>query len=180
MESLEILERIANPQEPPLQMEDIEKKRDEVLQAGDNLAPLKNGLDGMEKAFKGRGDLTDWSYELLGLIDDCFVKHYMDDGEPVNSLFTPDCPDNFNRFAKYCCDVDEVLRTSADAPTYCREYFTFYSIWQLRGYGFPVPLGTASVVDCLHKICSKLRNGFVEVSIHLIRLDARRSLLCRA
>ena len=131
-------------------MEDIEKKRDEVLQAGDNLALLKVDLDGMEKAFEGRGELTDWNYELLGEIDKCFVKHYMDAGEPVVSLFTPDCPDNFNRFAKYCADVDEVLAASADTPKFSREYFTFYSIWQLRGYGFPVPLGTASVVDALN------------------------------
>ncbi|KAH9983733.1 hypothetical protein BJV77DRAFT_1072649 [Russula vinacea] len=140
LESLEILERIANPKEPPLQMEDIEKKHDEVLQAGNNLALLK----------------------LLGKIDECFVKHYMDAGKLVDSLFTPDFPDNFNQFVKYCANVDEVLAASANTLRFSREYFTFYSIWQLRGYSFPVLLRTALVVDALNKISMKLQNGFVE------------------
>lgn len=160
-----MLERIANPAEPPLGYQAIVKIRKSFDTNTANREVLKDELKSMEKSFRGRGDLKHWTPEILGEIDDCFVKAYMEDDEPVASLFFPGCPDNYNRFLEYCNGVDQVLRRHPnDGPKFGREYFAYYSIWQMQEYGFPVPLGTASVVEALNKITSNVRAGFTEVS----------------
>jgi hypothetical protein len=167
--SIEYLERIANPEGPPLDFAAIEEKKKLFCEVGDG-DDLRNTLADMEKAFKKLGDLSSWSSELLNDIDAAFVKNYLDqDGESA-SLFFPHDMDNFNRFRHYCTDVDEALRKhAASAPPYAREYFAYYSIWQMREWKFPMPLGTASVVISLNNMLNKMKNGFAEVSTVLHR-----------
>jgi hypothetical protein len=110
--------------------------------------------------------LAAWSPEVLDLIDKVFIRNYVqNDGEPVPSLFFPKNRDNLNRFMTYCNNVDNMLQTLEDkSPLYACEYFAYYSIWQMRGWSFPVPLGTTSVVDILYKMLKRLKVGFSEVS----------------
>ena len=123
----------------------------------------------MTDAFKGRGDASSWNEELLAKINECFVRNYKDKDDPAapfcDSLFFPDS-DNYNRFTKYQMDVDKVLQEESHvAPRYAREYFSYYAlIWQLKGRSFPVPLGTASVIDAVHQLATKYRRGLSEVS----------------
>jgi len=92
------------------------------------------------------------------------LNYLNEDGDPIPCLFFPHNVDNLNRFMGYCNDVDLALRThSQSAPPYAREYFMYYTIWQMRGWRFPVPLGTASVVGALEKMTTKLSRGFSEV-----------------
>lgn len=163
---MEYLERIANPTAPPLDLDAIDKKKTEFMMEEGDMKELRMSIKEMEDAFRNPGHLSSWNPQLLGEIDRCFVNNYVgDDGEPVPSLFFPDSPDNMNRFMKYCSDVDLALRTSSEtAPRYAREYFMFYSIWQNRPWGFPMPLGTASVVGILHKMTKAVESGFSEVS----------------
>ena len=49
-------------------------------------------------------------------------------------------------------------------PPYAREYFAIYTMWALQGFGFPVLLVTASVVECLNKILNGSSKGMIEVS----------------
>jgi hypothetical protein len=37
---------------------------------------------------------------------------------------------------------------------YAKEYFAYFTIYQMQEYKFPVPLGTKSVVNALHKIAA--------------------------
>jgi|HubBroStandDraft_1064217.scaffolds.fasta_scaffold185537_2 hypothetical protein len=130
------------------------------------LCLLRANLNGMEQAFQNPGELSSWSPDMLHKIDQVFVKNYLDeDGEPVASLFFPNSADNLNRFMTYCNEVDHELRMEPEsAPRYAREYFLYFSIWQMRGWSFPVPLGTASVVGVLAKMAKRVKNGFSEVS----------------
>ena len=167
IESVEYLERIANEVEPPLSIDQIEDKKYLFDASMDSdWKDLKDGLVGMERAFKKTGDLSRWSAELLDEIDAAFVKHYLDDdGEPIQTLFFPGETQNLNNFAAYCKDVEQALRKHASSgPPHARAYFVYYSIWQMRGWKFPVPLGTASVVGALNKILKRVKNGFAEVS----------------
>jgi hypothetical protein len=120
----------------------------------------------MEDAFAKAGDLSSWTPNLLDEIDRCFEKNYLSQGgEPVPYLFFPRSADNLNKFMTYCSEVDEVLRKhSQESPPWAREYFAYYSIWQMRGWGFPVPLGTKSVVGVLDLMVSTVKKGFSEVS----------------
>lgn len=169
IESVEVLEKLANPNEPPLTLEEIKSARNEFRETQMDPSVLRSSLAKMEEAFDTFGDLKEWDYrdcEVLGKIDDCFVKHYMKKGEPATFLFSPNSAKNATAFAKYCDDVDLVLRQNSDkAPKYAREYFAYYSIWEMRGYGFPIPLGTRSVIECLDKILREAQKGFIEVSI---------------
>jgi hypothetical protein len=128
----------------------------------------------MEKAFIGRGNLENWSAEVLGKIDECFVKRYMNGDMPISTFFFPGNENgSYDLFLQYCGDVDQVLRLNeSGAPPYAREYFAYYTIWQMRGFSFPVPLGTASVVEALHTIASLVPLGFTEVRcISMMFLD---------
>ena|ERR1700761_889009 len=168
MESVEFLERIANLNEPPMNLEAIHTIRMEFGKPGSDKTTLQNQLRGMERIFiEERGNLALWKPEVLSAIDECFVRHYMLEGDPHASLFAPDNADNLNLFRLYVNDVDKVLRVhSSAAPRYARSYFAFYSIWQMQGFRFPMPLGTASVIEALNKILLKVKQGFSEVSIY--------------
>jgi hypothetical protein len=166
VDSVEHLERIANPSKPPLDFSAIEAKKNRFEAQSGDMDELRKSLEGMEDAFRKPGDLSSWTPQLLEAIDDCFVKNYMDDdGEAVPSLFFPDSTDNMNRFMTYRTDVDLAIRTHSEtAPQFAREYFAYYCIWQMRGWPFPVPLGTASVVGALNKMTKTIKKGFSEVS----------------
>ena len=120
----------------------------------------------MENAFEMPGDLSSWTSQLLDEIDRCFVKNYVaEDGVPVPYLFFPNCAENLNRYIDYYEEVDRVFRMhSRTAPKYAREYFAYYSIWQMRQWPFPVPLGTKSVVGILNDMARSVTVGFSEVS----------------
>jgi hypothetical protein len=149
----------------------IAEKRAAFLDSGGNDADPRASLAGMEMAFQGRGDLQSWNPEVLNEIDGCFLDTYMAGDEINTSLFFPESADNYSLFRKYCNMVDRVLcRRANEVPDHAREYFAFYSIWQMRGYTFPVPLGTKSVVYALHKTAEMVKPGFVEVSCELFRL----------
>ncbi|KAI0261575.1 hypothetical protein BGY98DRAFT_1104417, partial [Russula aff. rugulosa BPL654] len=167
VQSVEYLERIANEREPPLKYAEVEKIKEAFLdlEKEDDATELQESLKGMEKAFEKTGDLSSWSPELMHDIDQAFVKSYMDEnGEAAAHLFFPDSAKNINAFAAYCTNVDKALRKHAKtAPPYAHEYFIYYSIWQMRGWRFPVPLGTASVVGVLNKMLKQVKNGFSEV-----------------
>jgi hypothetical protein len=161
-----MIERIANPTAPPLDQKTLDDMRNGLTNAeGEDMRRRMDELDGMEKAFQGRGDLRTWSPEVLDEIDDCFLKAYMAKDELSPFLFFPDDTNNLNKFQEYFYEVDNVLRKRAnEVPAHTRAYFAYYSTWQMRGYKFPVPLGTRSVVFSLHKVAELVETGFKEVS----------------
>ena len=179
-ESVETLERIANPKKPPMKLSEIEEKRNEVneVQGDEELAAVKAELKEMDNAYlSGRGNLDVWTPEIMEEIDQAFVNNFMESQEPLDFLFFPNSPEYLNAYGVYLQEVDDILvKHQEDLPKYCREYLAYYSIWEMRGYKFPVPIGTASVVECLHKIASERRKGFIEVSILL--LDSARGAGC--
>lgn len=162
-----MLERMANPEKPPLDREAIEKIRRQLLNPASDKVALKGKLSEMERAFRGRGDVSKWNEELLAKIDAQFVKRYLDDaGQPHDHLFFPNNPENLNAFTQYYQDVDHLLTMHPDlAPKYAREYFSYYAIWEMQGYAFPMPLGTANVVKTLDELAARYSRGFCEVSI---------------
>ncbi|KAH9019230.1 hypothetical protein EDB85DRAFT_1896816 [Lactarius pseudohatsudake] len=171
IESIEVLERLANPNAPPLDKRIIDGVAIDLMESRypAGLDEANKKLSDMTDAFKGRGDASSWNEELLAKIDECFVRNYKDKDDPAasfcDSLFFPDS-DNHNRFTKYQLDVDKVLQEESHvAPRYAREYFSYYAlIWQLKGRSFPVPLGTASVIDAVHQLATKYRRGLSEYS----------------
>ena len=167
-ESVETLERIANPKKPPMRLSDMEEKRNQMNEEQDPavIAALKAELKGMDEAYlSGRGNLDVWTPEIMAEIDEAFVDNFMEDKEPLDFLFFPNSPEYLNAYGVYLQAVDDILvKHQETLPKYCREYLTYYSIWEMRGYRFPVPIGTASAVECLHKIASERRKGFIEVS----------------
>jgi len=165
-----MLERLANTEKPPLDIDELEAIRIEFMDPKSDKAALRGRLKGMADAFQERGELTSWHHEMLDAIDECFVEHFMTNGNVSTALFVPDSATNANSFSAYCDAVDEKLRGKLDQrPKYAREYFAYYSIWQMQGYSFPVPLGTKSVVQSLNMLAHEFNAGFVEVR-HLIRL----------
>ncbi|KAH9023469.1 hypothetical protein EDB84DRAFT_1440954 [Lactarius hengduanensis] len=165
IESIEVLER------PPLDKRIIDGVAIDLMESHypAGLEEADKTLSDMTDAFKGRGDASSWNEELLAKIDECFVRNYKDKDDPAapfcDSLFFPDS-DNHNRFTKYQLDVDKVLQEESHvAPRYAREYSSYYAlIWQLKGRTFPVPLGTASVIDVVHQLATKYRRGLSEYS----------------
>ena len=170
IESIEFLERIANEQKPPMEAAEIERKRMELMSPNADKEAVKQDLEAMEEAFQGRGRVESWSPSILEKIDGCFLKHYTKGpkGDEIDeSLFFPDNANNLNIFTKYCSEVDDVLhRATEGVPRYAQEYFAYYTIWEKRGYAFPVPLGTRSVVEVLHRMTERVEKGFSEVSTY--------------
>jgi hypothetical protein len=159
------MEKIANPSAPPLGKEDIERRGMQLMDGGTNSVEAMQALTGMEDAFRQRGDLNGWSDEIMSKIDKCFVKNYHSSEGICETLFFPDNADNQNRFTQYCSDVDQVLRTNIRlVPKYAREYFAYYTVWKHHGYAFPMPLGTASVIEALNTLMSRYQDGMREVS----------------
>lgn len=149
-------------------MAELQKIKIKFGEPNSDLDSLRTSLQGMEEAFTSHGnrDLSSWTPELLDAIDICFTTAYVEaNGDPSPYLFFPDSVPNLNQFASYCTSVDLALRRHANvAPKYAREYFTYYTIWQMRDFRFPVPLGTKSTVSALDKIARSMRKGFAEVS----------------
>jgi hypothetical protein len=165
IESVLMLERIATSEKPPLDYDHINELRSEFMVANGKDDGLRKKLEGVEDAFLRRGDLSSWEPEVLTEIDEVFVSHYMVNGEPTPFLFFPKSSSNANAFETYCSDVDLILRNrKTQVPEFAREYFAFYSIYQMRGYAFPVPLGTRSVIFALHQMATAVKDGFTEVS----------------
>jgi hypothetical protein len=149
-----------------MNFEEIEEIKIKFANPANDTDELRNSLKEMETAFDGQGNLSSWTPEILRMIDKAFVDNYTTpEGEPVSFLFFPNNVSNLNKFSTYCGEVDRALRANLDlAPIYAREYFSYYSLWQMRGLPFPMPLGTASVVDALNKMSRKVKTGFSEVS----------------
>jgi len=150
---------------PPLDITTLEAISTECANAH-NTKAVEDKLSAMANAFEGRGKANSWTEVLLGKIDECFRKNYcLDSGVPCDLLFFPEEPDNFNRFTQYCSDVDKVLLEEADeVPRYAREYFTYSMIWKVHGHKFPIPLGTATVIEAVHHLAMKYQCGLSEVS----------------
>ncbi|KAH8986177.1 hypothetical protein EDB86DRAFT_3082994 [Lactarius hatsudake] len=166
VESVEILERVANPERPPMEYEAIEELGQHLLLANTEkeVGVIRDKLVKVRTAFEDMGDVSDWTHDLLGKIDQCFKDAYYVNDEPCKSLFVPLSSDNDNRFEKYLMSVDKVLQNeSQTAPPYAREYFAYAMMWKLHRYKFPMPLGTASVVEALYKIANKYALGINEV-----------------
>ena len=177
-----MLERIASTEKPPMDLETIKAMRSEFERLhpyddddkDDEFRNLTRQIMPMNSTFReGRGDLEAWTPEVLEDIDKCFVATFMENEEPLPCLFSKLYSmgeDNaqmiHDKHQEYYRAVDSVLVRHKDTvPRYAREYFAFYSIWEIQTFEFPVPLVTASVVECLDKIASKVRNGMTEVSI---------------
>jgi hypothetical protein len=165
VESIEVLERLVNPEKPPLKTEAIERLREKLLEEPSDAAEIEAELAEMGTAFERRGNASDWDENLLAKIDECFVKNYYESGVLNHSLFFPDDPENLNRFTRYCTDVDRVLLENTKiAPPYARPYFAYAMIWRKHGYKFPIPLGTASVIEAVNTLATKYKEGLYEVS----------------
>lgn len=120
----------------------------------------------MQLAFKERGDLQTWSPTVLDDIDNCFLKIYKPDGQLSPYLFFPDNFENKKLFTQYCTEVENVLRHAKPekAPPHARAWFVYFSIYNMQDYKFPMPLGTASVVQAVNDLLMGVQLGFVEVS----------------
>jgi len=164
-ESVQILEHLACEEEPPLRRHELELIRDAFGDENSDKEVLAKRLEGMVKAFGKRGALKGWRPMILDKIDLCFEEHYMMDKEILACAFLPNSGENQNAYMKYCAGVDEILATHSDlVPPYARDYFAFYSIWEMQGYAFPMPIGTSKVVSVLEAIVNGYCDGFVEVS----------------
>lgn len=170
IESVQNPKRICNEKTPPMDLKTINKNWTNFTSAAGYdkmLAQLWAGIKGMEDAFHERGNLKKWHPHLLEMINKCFVNHYMHKGDPVLSLFFLDSKDNKVWFLQYCDGINQALQLNASiALKYALKYFSFYVIWQLRGYGFPVPLGTTMVVKVLYTLMTRVLRGFTEVHIY--------------
>ena len=168
MDSIDVLERVANTERPPLNAKEIEEIGNKLGSRAQTQEDIQGRPSNMATAFEGRADANTWSDELLGKIDDCFVEYFYEGGAPCSFLFFPACPQYLNRFSGYRNDVDRILRENPDlAPPYAREYFAYAMIWQLHGYKFPMPLGTASVIEAVHVLATRFCRGVCEVSTSL-------------
>ncbi len=164
-ESVQVLEHLACEEEPPLCLAELELIRDSFGDEKSDKDVLRKWLEVMEPVFRKRGSLKGWRPETLDKIDDCFEEHYMLDKEVLTFAFVPNSGGNQNAFMKYCAGVDEILEMHSDiVPKYSRDYFAYYSIWEVHGYAFPMPLGTSKVVSVLEAIVSGYRDGLIEVS----------------
>jgi len=164
-ESVGILERLANDEEPPISRQELEDIRDEFADPDSDKAALRARLAETVKAFRRGGDVKQWSFEVLERIDDCFTQHFMVDKELATWAFVPNESKNLHEYGKYCAEVDRILTTySNQVPRYARHWFAFQSIWEVQGHAFPVPLGTSLVVTELDKLLYKYREGVIEVS----------------
>ena len=166
MDSVEILERLANEDEPPIRRSELEKIRDELGKDDSDKAGLRARLSVMKEAFEKRGKATLWSTEVLDKIDACFEEHFTLNGDVSGWVFYPDSAMNHNKAEKYYAGVDLILATHAEVvPRYARDWFAYFSMWEEQGYAFPMPLGTCSAVGIVEKLAVGNSAGIVEVRI---------------
>lgn len=156
MESIEILERLANLQKPPLSLSELQKIQCAFVDPLSDKEELWQKLEGMAEAFQGCGDVSEWQYKILDGIDKCFVNEYMKNNEILMLLFVPNSAGNLNQFSVYYDAADQQLRIKEKGrPQYAQEYFTYFSIWQVQGYAFPVPLGMQSIVQAVNMLAKE-------------------------
>jgi hypothetical protein len=165
-ESVEVLSHLANEEKPPLGRGRLEGIRRGFRGASDEkMSELKGQLGEMSTAFQGRGDLTNWPTDALNEIDGCFLECFMTNGQVSPWAFVPGNEKYLIKFVEYCDKVDRVLvKFTGEVPVYAREWFAFYSIWEVHGYAFPMPLGTSSVISAMAGILGCMEDGVVEVS----------------
>ena len=164
-ESVEILEQLANEEEPPLRRAELEAIRDRFGQEDADKDELRGLLSGMKGAFQKRGDLSKWGAGVLDHIDECFREHFMIDREASDWVFYPKNGMNLGKAERYYAGVDRILSTYSEiVPRYARDWFAYFSIWEEQGYAFPMPVGTCSVVGVVEKYAREYSSGIVEVS----------------
>lgn len=163
-DSVEILEHIANEETPALKRSELEAIRDAFGEESSDKDALRERLSGMATSFRGRGNVTQWRTIVLEKIDECFEQHFMSSGAVYTWVFVPDNAQYLNAYARYCAGVDRILSTySHQVPRHARDYFAYYSIWEVQGYAFPMPLGTSKVVSALETTLNEYRDGVIEV-----------------
>ena len=96
VESVEVLEKIVNPTDPLLSLDDLVEKWLAYLTGERDQKTLEEELKPMKEVFAERGNVRSWSPELLDKIDDCFVERYTSNGEPIAELFSLDNLNNVN------------------------------------------------------------------------------------
>jgi hypothetical protein len=107
-----MLRRIANTNKPPLRLEELQELREQFLDPTSDRTELRTKLESMKIAFRERGDVKTWDYEMLNRIDECFVEHFMPSSQLSISAFVPGSVEGINKFIKYCDGVDEILWTN--------------------------------------------------------------------
>jgi hypothetical protein len=166
-ESVQILELLANEKAPPIERQRLQKIRADFGKDGVDKKKLRDELSrsGIAQAFRGRGRLDKWPVNVLNSIDDCFEKHFMVQEGISGWAFVQNSGKNLDAFTEYCTGVDRILATYSDTvPRYAREWFAYYSIWEVQGYAFPMPLGTSKVIRMVEGLLSVYRDGVNEVS----------------
>ena len=163
---MEILERLANKNEPPLRRSELEKIREALGKEGVDKTAVRERLGLMKEAFQKRGDVTRWSSAVLDKIDVCFEEQFTLNGEVSGWVFYPDSAMNLNKADKYYSGVDRILATHADlVPRYARDWFAYFRMWDEQGYAFPMPLGTCSAVGIVEKLAVGNSVGIIEVRV---------------
>ena len=164
VDSIDVLERCANANKPPLKLDEIEDLAIKAITERPHSADTQTKLAEMKRAFLGRGDLQQWTEDVLAKIDKCFQDHFFTSGVVHDALFALDSPKAYIIFSQYQSAVDQILRENrATVPPYAREYFAYSMFWKERGYRFPIPLGTASVIEFIHSLTQKHASGLNEV-----------------
>src|SRR5260221_12327218 len=107
-ESVEILERLANAQEPPLGRPALELIGDRFEGGKYDKTVLRQELDDMVTTFRGRGNVKQWRLEVLDKIDECFKAHFMAGDSATTWAFVPGNNQNLDAYTKYCADVDRI------------------------------------------------------------------------
>ena len=184
MDSVDTIERLANPTEPPLKLHEILDYKSQLNNDPKKCEDIKKALSEMGTAFQGRSCLSLWDDETLQKIDVCFVDNFYDNDGPCPFLYFPGSLEYVNSFEKYCSDVDHVFQTNANAsPPFARQYFAYAMMWRIHGHKFPMPLGTASAVAAVDSLATKVHGGLSEVSVSPIaphRCRAWEHLPCAA
>ena len=166
---MEILERLAKENEPPVRRSELEKIREALGKDGVDKTAVRERLGLMKEAFQKRGNVTRWSSAVLDKIDMCFEEHFTLNGELSGWVFYPDSAMNLNKADKYYAGVDRILATHADlVPRYARDWFAYFRMWDEQGYAFPMPLGTCSAVGIVEKLAVGNSVGIVEVRVYSV------------
>jgi hypothetical protein len=97
---MEILEQIANPEEPPLRLSEIDRMHSKITSNLSKKAEYIEQSNKMETAFQGCEEPGVWRNEILNGIDSIFVTCYTDkETQQISeSLFFPNSSDNHTCF----------------------------------------------------------------------------------
>ena len=170
-EGVEVLERLANEEEPPIRRVELEKIRNELAKPDCDKKELLKQLGVMKGPFRKRGDVKLWHGNLLEAIDTAFEEIFLPDGEEkIPEWFLhPHSNKYLDESSNYFVAVDRLLAKYSDlAPRYARDWFVYYSIWEVHGYKFPMPLVTSKVAAAVERLAQEFRSGMIEVSLGLV------------